>query len=154
MAFNKPAPITFGKLVNSTISSAANVGAGEDNLLSYSIPANTLDDNGEVLKLKALGSLAANANNKRLRLYLGGVLTYDSGNIAAGGSWCIELEIIRITQNSQKLLVHSFPVIDKQYSTAAVDLSTAITVQFTAEAVANNDVVQEALLVEHWPAAF
>jgi hypothetical protein len=50
---------------------AGNVGTGEDDLSSYSVPANTLSANGMSLWFEAWGSMAVNANAKTLRVRFG-----------------------------------------------------------------------------------
>src|SRR5687767_1158746 len=54
-----------------------NVGAGEDNLMTENIEANTLGADGRGIIVDAGGTTAANANSKRWRLYLGTVNILD-----------------------------------------------------------------------------
>jgi hypothetical protein len=55
-----------------------NIGTGEDDLVSYTLPANSLWTSGMQLYIHAHGQTANNANNKQIRLYLGGTLVWDS----------------------------------------------------------------------------
>ena len=39
--------------------------------ITYTIPANTINTDGKIIRMKAFGTTAANANNKNFRLYFG-----------------------------------------------------------------------------------
>lgn len=145
--------------VNTT--AVGNVGTGEDNLMSYSVPANTLSANGASLWFEASGSTANNANNKTLKIKLGATTLFDSGALtfSAGSKWAIRGRIIRTgaaTQHYFHLLTSDSAAWDTaravDNSAPAETLSGALTLQFTGEATSNDDIVQETLLVGYEPA--
>lgn len=56
-------------------------------LLSYSLPASTLDTNGAVLEVEAWGSKAANAAPLTLQLNVGGASINSGSSTGSGFSW-------------------------------------------------------------------
>lgn len=144
----------FFRYVNTT--SIGNVGTGEDNLRAATLPADfTFAVDGDVVRFVGAGTFAATANNKRLRVKLGATTIFDSGALVTttAESWHIEGMIIRTGASAEKTLV-KFTTSDAtiapqvQYGTAAEDSTTDLTLQFTGEATADNDIVQEMLFVE------
>jgi hypothetical protein len=73
-----------------------NTTTAETDLLSYSIPSrysNSVDDTNY---MEAFGTTAANANNKTIKVYLGGTAIIDFGAIAANNeSWKLSVTIHR-----------------------------------------------------------
>ncbi len=130
-----------------------NVGAGEDNLISYSVPASTLAANGDYLEIIAFGTFAANANSKRLKLYYGSTVLIDSGaQNQNGGSWEMRGTVIRTaaaTQKASAIFVSATTLFtdDASYTAPTETLSGAVTVKCTGEGVADNDIVQQGLIV-------
>lgn len=65
---------------------SAPASTSEEILATCTIPANTLSANGSSLRVEFFGHTAANANNKRYRIRIGGIggaIVYDSGAVAA-----------------------------------------------------------------------
>jgi hypothetical protein len=54
------------------ISAVGNVGGGEDDLMSYTLPANALSAAGKGVRITANGTTANNSNPKTVKLYFGG----------------------------------------------------------------------------------
>lgn len=54
----------------------------ETDLFSYTLPADTLSANGKAIRVTAIATTAANANNKTIRLYLGTQAATDTGATA------------------------------------------------------------------------
>jgi len=134
-----------------------NVGAGEDNLMTYTLPANTIKTAGSQLQIQATGTFAANANNKRLRLYIGAATLIDSGAAAInGGSWSIVSTIVRKTDNTQNAITTvtasngSFTT-EMTYSNPNVTLSSNQLIKVTGEATANDDIVQTMMITTYLP---
>ena len=63
-----------GGVLNVNTTAVGNVTTGEDNLITYSLPANTLSVNGMALRIVAWGLTANNANAKTLKVYFGTVV--------------------------------------------------------------------------------
>ena len=147
-------PMSAGGIVNVNTVEVGNVGAGEDDLITYLLAANSLDVSGAFIEFEAFGTFAANANNKRIRLYFGTILLYDSGPIAANsGSWIIQSKVIRTNSGSQKaistVISDNALMLDSSfYMTGTEDLSTDINIRCTGEGIADNDVIQEGLIIK------
>lgn len=137
----------------------------EEDFWSYSLPADTLSANGQLIRVKATGSFAANANNKRVRAYFGGTVVYDSSSVAANGLlWEIEFDVIRTGASAEFYSAKGFARAagativgatagNMAQGTAAVATSGAITVKITGTngtAVAA-DIVMNSVVMEYLP---
>lgn len=145
------------KKLTSNTTQAGNVGTGEDNLITYSVPAATLGNNGEYLHFAMFGQFAASLNNKRLRAYFGSTLIFDTGVLAitTNTDWSLEGEIIRVDATNQRATVrfassNAALLASSKFSAPTETLSGAITLKATGEATSNDDVVQKALMVEKY----
>lgn len=141
---------TFAKVGGSifySTTAVGNVGAGEDDLLTTSLPANLLAVNGDSVRVFAAGSFATSVNSKRLRIRYGSTLLFDSTalSISLAADWVAYVEIVRtgataqlasvsLTTGSTVLLASAAVV------TAAETLSGAVTLKITGEATSDNDV--------------
>lgn len=129
-----------------------NVGIGEDDLITYSVPANTLATNGDYISFRCSGTIANSINAKRLRVKFGATTIMDTGAagfpISTAIQWVLEGEIIRTGAATQKcnasLSTNNASLATYVgYSTAAETLSGAVTVKLTGEAVTDSDIIQE-----------
>lgn len=59
------------KLYGNGVVSATGAGTSEQTLYTYTLPANTLANAGDSLRVECSAATAANANNKTLKLYFG-----------------------------------------------------------------------------------
>jgi hypothetical protein len=151
--------VASDRTLNVNTTTVGNVGTGEDDLRTYSVPAATLAVDGDHLAFEAAGTFAATANNKRIKVKFGATTIFDTGVLAitAAGDWYVSGLIIRTGAATQKCVAHwtctdaALPV-KPDYTTAAETLSGAVTLKLTGEATANNDVVQELLIVRLLPA--
>jgi hypothetical protein len=150
-----------GGSISVNTSTVGNVGVGEDDLMTYAIPASTLNTNNDRVRFRAVGTIANSINAKRLRLKYGGTTVLDTGAagfpISAAIQWVLEGEIIRTGSATQKcsanLSTNNASLASYVgYSTAAETLSDAVTLKLTGEATDNNDVVQESMSVT-WESA-
>lgn len=88
--------------VNTTVT--GNIGAGEDDLISYTIPANTLANDGEYLEFDCWGSFAANAHLKELKVYFDGDTIFDSfAAVFNNKSWRAHGKIVRTSATTQAI---------------------------------------------------
>jgi hypothetical protein len=138
--------------INSDSTDVGNVGGGEDSLKSFTVPANTLAANGQVLRYVANGVFAANGNNKRVRVKFGATTVLDTGVVTHNNlAWKVVLEIMRTAPTTQEcsavLEVDGVAPLVKDVA-AAETLSGAVTIQLTGEAVADSDIVQRRQYVE------
>lgn len=146
---------TVSGLLTASATSVGNVGAGEDDLITYTLPANTLQTNGKCLRITAWGMTAANANNKQVKLYFGSqsVCTLATSANANANAWVIVATVIRTGAATQE--IGAFPKSNNATWDNAADrtagtqnLAANVTIKCTGEAVANNDIVQYGLTVE------
>lgn len=138
----------------SDVSSIGNVGTGIDNLLSFVIQANVLNNTGDYAEFDAFGEFENNANNKNLSIKLGTTTIFTTGalpfGVAALANWRINAKILRTGASAQKCIV-TFWCTDattpflQTYTTSGESLTSNLTVQFTGEATTNNDITQEHL---------
>lgn len=142
-----------GGVLYVTSTQGANVGAGEDDLASYAVPANTLSTNNMSLWFEAWGSFAANGNNKQIRARFGTTgtnLMFDSTAVAINGQdWYVRGRIIRTGAATQKSVVLFGRAAISVDSVTGLDqtLSGAVTLKITGEATSNSDVVLEGMIV-------
>lgn len=141
-----------GGVLYVTTTQTGNVGAGEDDLASYSVPANTLAVNGQSVWFEAWGSFAANSNNKQVRARFGTSgtnLVFDSTSVASnGGGWVLRGRIFRTgaaTQKSHGSWSRSSVMVAENGLNQT--LSGAVTLKITGEATSNNDIVLEGFIV-------
>lgn len=139
----------------------ANVSTGETDLMSYVLPANSFNTNGQVLRMRAWGTLVGNANAKQVAVYWGGVSSVVvtlSSNLYT--YWSLEMVIVRTGASTQKRFVRgeatqtagASPVAIAEYVTAPAQTDTAaITVKVTGTGGASNDITQTGMLVEFLP---
>lgn len=135
----------------SDVSTIGNIGTGIDNLLSFAIQANVLNNNGDYAEFDAFGEFENNANNKQLTVKLGATTIFTTGALpfgaAALANWRINAKIIRTAASGQKCIV-TFWSNDgttkflQAYTTSGESLTSNLTVQFTGEATATNDITQ------------
>jgi hypothetical protein len=140
--------------LSSNSTPVGNVGAGEDNLMTYALPANALATDGQTVRVTCWGTTAANANGKVVKAYFGATsVTLINGGLNAI-PWFIQFFIVRTGAATQQLLgvyqSRNGGTADVQVlrATPAETLSNSITLKLTAEATADNDVVQQFMMVE------
>jgi hypothetical protein len=128
-----------------------NVTTGEDILMTYTLPADTLDTNGESVRIRAWGTTASNSNVKTIKLYFGTtILVTDSGSIS-GDSWLFEAFVIRTGAATEDAIGEGkingiAPIITHTEPTA--NTAGAITIKITGEGTATNDIVAQGMVIE------
>ena len=149
------ADATISGRVSTNTTTVGNVGAGEDDLMSYSLLANALDANGKLIRILTWGDTAGNANNKQLKAYFGAtnISLFNGGFNAA--LWHAEVYIVRTGAATQVLkgtVWMRYGGVPDVYSpavaTPAETLSGAVTIKFTGEATTNDDIRQQGMIVE------
>lgn len=141
--------------VNTT--TVGNIGAGEDDLMTYTLPANVLSANGYQLEIIAWGTFAGTINTKRLRAYFGSTLLLDTAGLAFNGAdWSFYSNVVRTGASSQKahaILDTSSTLLAATSDTTAPaeSLSSTVVIKITGEATADNDVTQQGLIIRYFP---
>ena len=145
-----------GQLTNST-TSVGNVGSGADNLITFTLEKNTLLNAGDSLEITAYGTQAANANNKTIKLLLGSTELFSTGAVASNNKdWELTCRITRTGAATQKCITsfNGDTVLVTQtadHVSGTEDFTTALTIKCTGEATANNDIVQQGLIIKFFP---
>jgi len=143
-----------GRLLTST-TSAANVGTGETDLLTYTLPANSLSTDGMGVRVTAWGLLGANTNSKTLRIYFGGTSLVSVSTAANGTAWTSRGVVLRsgaATQVAQGEALQGVAIIARTNTTPAETLSGAVVIRITGQsAVASGDVTVLGVIVEALP---
>ncbi len=150
------------KVFDTQYTEVGNVGADEDDLMSFTIPVNVFDKDGKVIRITASGKFA-HTGVKQLSLKLHfGATSIELYNVNTGdaGDWWVEVIIIRTGSNTQQFktlfyrdnlsndtLTQAGIVVE---DTAATETdSGTIIVKFTGEHVggSTNDLVTQALMI-------
>ncbi len=149
-----------GRVLNVNTTSVGNVGAGEDNLMTYSVPGGTLAASGDFISFEAAGTAFNSSDNPRIKVYFGATTIFDSGEealpISANIVFSIKGKIVRVGATSQKNIVSmttdnlSIPAITN-YTTSSLTLANANTLKLTGEGTSTNDIVQEIFVIEWRP---
>ena len=130
---------------------------GEDDLMTYSVPAGTLGVNGDYIEFTMSFDLAANANTKQVKVKFGATTIYASGAQAQNdGVITITGQIIRTGAATQRITysVTSNATLFPDYAdyvTSGETLSGAVTLKATGEATSNDDIIQKINLVKFLP---
>lgn len=141
-------------IANVNTTAVGNVDAGEDDLITYALPANALSANGKGVRIQAWGTAANNANAKTLKLYFGSqIIETFTLTVSQVDTWSIEAVVYRTgssTQDWKSRLIQAgtASAVDVEIGTATQTDTAAITIKCTGEGVATNDIVQEGMQVE------
>lgn len=143
-----------GGVLSVTTATGANVGTGEDDLTSYTVPANTLATNGQSIRFEAAGTLGANTNTKTIRVYFAGGSIFDSGNIGGLSDpyWYVQGRIVRTGATSQVTACFGGSkgaLLKTVVTGASGTLSGTCVLKVTGEAVSNNDIVLTMFVVSY-----
>lgn len=90
-------------LHSSAASSSMTNNTSEQDLATYTLPANTLDANGKALHIRASGNYAAQSNNRTLRLYFGSTIVSVQAGNSAQVRWHLDTEIQRTSAGNQQI---------------------------------------------------
>lgn len=108
--------IILGGQYKQNVTEVANVGAGEDDLHSHTIAANTFGSVGDTLEIIATGRIVATGNNKTLNFYVDGQLIFTySVDPASSTGWLMKVTTIRTTASA---LYHLITFMDELETTA------------------------------------
>jgi len=149
-------PYSLGGLLTTDTTAVGNVGTGEDDLITFLLEKNTMQNDGDTLEIRTFGVFANNTNTKTLKIYLGSTVIFSlTGTTTAfqGKEWCADTTIIKDGSSSQKI-VTSFGtngVVFSEVTAATEDLTSANTIKCTGEATTTNDVVQSGLVIKFFP---
>lgn len=129
------------------------VGTGEDDLISYTIPAGSLANDGDSIEVTAWGTTAANANNKQIKFYVASTQIYATGSVALNDKdWVVKANIVRTGAATQDCFVYfngDVSVVTDQSSfvQATETLANTLAIKFTGEATNDDDIIQKGMRV-------
>lgn len=136
-------------VLSTNTTAVGNVGAGEDDLQSYTLPANSLVTTEAGIEFNFIFQCAGNANNKRFRIYAGGTKIWDSQAGFTLSSAVVHVSgwISRTGSNAQHAVVTPHTLASLP-STAGVTITTlaltetsSIVLKATGEATSDNDII-------------
>jgi hypothetical protein len=154
--------VKAGGGIYSTVTSVGNVTTGEDDLHSYTLPTNAVDnaDGRGSFHLVTYGTFAATANNKRVRVRFGGTLLFDTGALATStaAEWSITCEVLHVGSNAQRggcTWTSDDATLreDVDYAEPAEAVSGTIVFKVTGDATATDDIIAKFSRIDWLPAA-
>lgn len=143
--------------LDANVIGGGNVSTFETSMVSYAVQTNVMAQTGYNIDIQAYGTFASNGNNKRIRLYFGSTVIYDTGSVAVNsGTWYINATIIRVDNNHQQSIVtmtSSNPTLSNsvQYTTPGQPLDRPNNIRCTGTATSTNDIVQIGQLIKLFP---
>ena len=92
-----------GPPINVAASASGNAATTvEATLKSYSLMANTLNATNQGIYVRAFGTMAGNAQNKRVTLYVGGVNITTASITTSGNAWVLEARYYKTGSSTQR----------------------------------------------------
>ena len=126
-----------GMLVVNTSIVGTDANTNEKDLATYTIPANTLAVNGQGIRVHASGVVAANGNDKTIKLYFDGVAVITTGVITDNNkNWVLDALVHRIGAGSQRLDAqgqHDATMLSTVSNTDAADETGTIITKITGQ---------------------
>ena len=129
-------------------------GTDEKDLITFSLPANSLNANGKVVRITAWGSVAANGNTKTIKMDFGATTITQIGPAAISGlDWKIEGLVIRTGETTQDAIATEMLDVTAQDTTITIpteDETGAVIIKITGEngTAAANDIVAKGMMIE------
>lgn len=141
-----------GGLLTYSLTPVGNIGAGIDDLISLTVPANTLYKNGQGLKIRAWGLMGADGNNKEVVLVFGGTTLITTGVLTTNNkAWYIEAFVFRTSANNQVAIgrgvVDTTQITGNRVSFTKTDTSDII-VKLTGETTTTDMTIATAMFIE------
>jgi hypothetical protein len=125
-------------------------------LMTYTIPANTLDANGQVIRVKAWGTFTS-PNTITIQARIGGNALYSTTSDSQGEYWVSEVYIVRTGSAAQDVIAEFRQTANGALNTAGSesafgsqteDTTAGIVLDFNISAYTSGTVTQEGMIVE------
>lgn len=140
------------------VTAVGNVTSGEDDLMTYTLPADTFAQAGDAVIIEAWGTVANDADTKTLKGYIGNDAFLNIALTASvAGKWHVRAVLARSgadTQDTVAVLTEGVATLAAitgtiQNGTADQDEDAAIVVKFTGTSDGDDtdDIVQEGMIV-------
>lgn len=138
------------------VTQVGNVTTGEDNLMGHLLPDGLFTKNGHYIVVEGAFTTAANANTKTVKFYFGTSLIGNLSGTLNDKALIVRCTITRISASSQVVQLETFSndatVSNIGVATRTENLFGPITLQFTGEGTATNDILQKSMHVRWFPA--
>jgi len=148
-----------GGTIHEDFTPVSNSGTGETDLMTYSVPANTLGTDNDYLEVEAFGEFTAPTGNATVKMKFGAATIFNTSALAfTTGAWRLRARIVRGGATSQ-LTITSFDgdttlvTVTAQVAAPAETLSGAVTLKCTGQSGASSEVTQEGFIVKWQPAS-
>ncbi len=141
--------------INVNTTAVGNVDAGEDVLMTYSLPSDALSANAKGIRVTVYGQIANNANAKTVKVYFGTTVVYtDAMTVNQAYNWYAQYTAIRTGVDTQDVFGSGFfentaCTVAPYYATDTQNDGAAIVIKCTGEGVASNDIIQQGMLIEY-----
>lgn len=146
--------IPVGGTLCVSYTAASTTGTVDQSLFTCTLPANALSADGKAIRIRAWGTLAANANNKMVTLKFGATTLATRTSSGSGLPWVVEATVVRTGASAQTAYAEiHFGTTTLTYSgnvaSPAETLSGAVTIDLRAiTATAAGDLTALAMIVE------
>lgn len=146
--------ITVGGMYDINTTPVGNVGSGEDDLMTFTIPAGALGDNGDMIRAEGFGTFAANSQSKTIKLYFG---TTQVGTVVGTTTfnaidWRYTMTAVRTGASTgivaTTIFVDSMAI--TEYTAVADTFAGTYVVKATGTASSDNDIQQLFQNVEYF----
>lgn len=142
------------RALDSNATAVGNVGTGEDDLMTHALIASQLGTDGDGFQFECWGTIANNSNAKTVKAYFGSTaLVSVALPTSVAASWHIRGAVIRTGSATQEAVATltvgaatTYPTTTQ--SNPAETLSNAITFKCTGTATADNDIIQEGMIIQ------
>lgn len=152
-------PAKVNGVIHTDTTTVGNVGAGEDDLMQYTIPANVLDAVGKGMRIICAGVFANNGTNKQIKVYHWGASLDGTENLPyTNKNWYVEFTYIRSGADTIRFTMRwhigtgATIVATEQYvlvsGVGSIDFTADNLFKLTGTAGANDDIEQRSLFIE------
>ena len=141
--------------LSSNFTDVSNTTTGEDDLMTYSVAGNTLNNNGEYLEVTAWGTTDSNANLRQLRIYFDGTLiTAGGASIATSQGWNIRATIQRRSSTTAGCTasIDGYGAAANQATVTVANFTAARVIKVTVDGGAAADTTQTGMTVRWYSA--
>ena len=138
--------------VNTT--AVGNVGTGEDDLITYSLPTNSFNTAGRGIRLTAWGTTSGGVESRTVKAYFGSTAVLTTTSMLATYSWKVVMEVFSTGTDTQDCFAtftqgtSSVLSVDHTFATSTQNDGAAITLKLTGQATNTDAIVQQGMLVE------
>lgn len=136
--------LRVGGTIASNITQVSNVNAGETTLYSLTIPASTLNVDGQSVTLEAFGDVTNNGDTKTLRIKWGGVTQGALDVTTTGGFFALRVNIMRASATVQYIggyIACGPNTTTPFWGAGAVTLSGSTTLVITGQGVSSSQII-------------